>query len=308
MDAEKMLESTIFEFMDLKELKLSKETYECLYYWGCKTIGCLIDMTPKQIQRINGMSHERFTEIVRNLSLMGLVLESDDSEHPTQNRENVKKYPYPANLFVAMNEIAPCLEIKEKYDEQTIVGLSAALASLSPEEETIVLLRYKYCESLSALGRIYDLTHEAVRQKIKKAVYKLMQPPYRNLIECGIDKYIDQQAEERAKEKAKEYLQSEYARGYSDGIEAEKQKQKEFALQGKNPAVLDITIDELGLMLRTYHCLQREGLQTVDDILKCCKPKVSEIKRKGYRRAIDEVGKKLAELGFEESQWDSTKY
>ena len=315
MDAEKMLESTIFELMDLKELKLSKDTYECLYYWGCKTIGCLINMTGKQVQKIDGIDYERFTEIVRNLSLMGLVLENDDTEYQSQNRENVKKHPYPANLFAAMNEIVPCFKIKEEYDDQTKVGLSAALASLSVEEETLVLLRYKYGESFSALGRTYNLTHEAVRQKIKKAIRKLMQPPYRSLMEYGIDGYINVQATEQAKEKVQNFLRNEYLRGYSDGVMAQiknenaiKQREKEQELIGqmKDSTVLGMTIEELELSVRSFNCLSRAGIKTVYDILQLDEEGISKIRNLGLK-CIDEIGKKLAQYGIHDTKWDIAK-
>lgn len=321
MDAEKMLESTIFEFMDLRQLKLSKETYECLHYWGCKTIGCLLDMTPRQIQRIEGITNDRFVEIVRNLSLMGLVLENEDSEYPSQNRENVKKYPYPTNLFVAMNEIVPCIKIKDEYEDHILVGLTAALAALSVEEETLILLRYKYGESFSALGRTYDLTHEAVRQKIKKAIKKLMQPPYRNLVEYGIDGYIDMQAAEQAKEKVKIYLQDEYLRGYSDGVMAQKQieelvrkqqeelvrkQQENIVFQGTDPSVLALTIDDLDLSVRTYNCLKRAGIITVADMLRLDEEKICKIRNLGLK-CVDELARKLAQKGIHDSNWNLEK-
>lgn len=317
MDAEKMLESTIFELMDLRDLKLSKETYECLYYWGCKTIGCLLDMSPKQVQKIEGIDNDRFVEIVRNLSLMGLVLESDDSEYPSQNRENVKKYPYPANLFAAMNEIVPCLKIAERYEDHIMVGLAAALAALSVEEETLILLRYKYGESFSALGRTYELTHEAVRQKIKKAIRKLMQPPYRNLIEYGINGYIDMQAADLAEEKVKEHLQNEYLRGYSDGVKDEKQRHDEnvqrkkqhelqLLLEGKSSVMPCITIEELEFSVRTTNYLKRAGIHTLEDLLLYDVERIYAIRNLGLK-SRREVGNKLTELGFSDPRWDAWK-
>lgn len=315
MDAEKMLESTIFELMDLKELKLSKGTHECLYYWGCKTIGCLINMTEKQVQKIDGIDYERFTEIVRNLSLMGLVLENDDAEYQSQNRENVKKHPYPANLFAAMNEIVPCFKIKEEYDDQIKVGLAAALASLSVEEETLVLLRYKYGESFSALGRTYNLTHEAVRQKIKKAIRKLMQPPYRSLMEYGIDGYINYQATEQAKEKIQDFLHNEYLRGYSDGVMAQRNKEKTFKQSEKDQeligqiedlSVLGMTIEELELSVRSFNCLSRAGIKTVYDILQLDEEGIPKIRNLGLK-SVDEIGRKLAQLGIRNTKWDIKK-
>lgn len=305
MDAAKMVESTIFELMDIRELKLSKETYECLYHWGCKTISCLLDMTPRQIQRIEGINNDRFIEIVRNLSLMGLVLESEDSEYPSQNRENVKKYPYPTNLFVAMNEIVPCIKIKEEYEDHILVGLAAALAALSVEEETLILLRYKYGESFSTLGRTYDLTHEAVRQKIKKAIKKLMQPPYRYLVECGIEGYIDQQAEERAKEKVQQYLHDEYLRGYSEGLETGKKELSEQKLRNIDASILSLTLEELNLSVRSTLCLSRAGNKTLADILKYRSwDEIYKIKNMG-KKSCDEVAKKLKEFGILDSVWTS---
>ena len=214
-----------------------------------------------------------------------------------------------------MNEIVPCFKIKEEYDDQTKVGLSAALASLSVEEETLVLLRYKYGESFSALGRTYNLTHEAVRQKIKKAIRKLMQPPYRSLMEYGIDGYINVQATEQAKEKVQNFLRNEYLRGYSDGVMAQiknenaiKQREKEQELIGqmKDSTVLGMTIEELELSVRSFNCLSRAGIKTVYDILQLDEEGISKIRNLGLI-CIDEIGKKLAQYGIRDTKWDIAK-
>ena len=59
--------------------------------------------------------------------------------------------------------------------------------------------------------------------------------------------------------------------------------------------VLEMSIDELELSVRSYNCLKRAGIQTVQDMMKV---------RNLGRKSLEEVLAKLKELGLELSQGD----
>lgn len=58
---------------------------------------------------------------------------------------------------------------------------------------------------------------------------------------------------------------------------------------------LEMTIEDLDLSVRSYNCLKRAGINTVDDLIKKSKEDMIKVRNMGSK-SIDEVIKKLADL------------
>ena len=65
---------------------------------------------------------------------------------------------------------------------------------------------------------------------------------------------------------------------------------------GKNKA-LDTTIEELELSVRSFNCLKRAGISTVEDLIAKSEEDMMRVRNLG-RKSLDEVINKLASLGF----------
>ena len=75
---------------------------------------------------------------------------------------------------------------------------------------------------------------------------------------------------------------------------AEVMKETETASDDR---MLDRTIEELDLSVRSYNCLKRAGINTVFDLTEKTEPEMMKVRNLG-RKSLEEVKVKLAELGL----------
>ena len=61
--------------------------------------------------------------------------------------------------------------------------------------------------------------------------------------------------------------------------------------------VLEMTIDEMDLSVRSYNCLKRAGIDTVEDLIGKSEEDMMKVRNLG-RKSLEEVMQKLASLGF----------
>ena len=61
--------------------------------------------------------------------------------------------------------------------------------------------------------------------------------------------------------------------------------------------VLEMTIEELDLSVRSFNCLKRAGINTVEDLINKTEEDMMRVRNLG-RKSLDEVVAKLASLGF----------
>jgi DNA-directed RNA polymerase, alpha subunit len=61
--------------------------------------------------------------------------------------------------------------------------------------------------------------------------------------------------------------------------------------------ILERTIEELDLSVRSYNCLKRAGINTVFDLTEKSEPEMMKVRNLG-RKSLEEVKVKLADLGL----------
>ena len=61
--------------------------------------------------------------------------------------------------------------------------------------------------------------------------------------------------------------------------------------------IIDITIEELNFSVRTYNCLKRANINTVEDFIEKTYEEMIEVKNLG-KKNLDEIINKLAILGL----------
>ena len=71
----------------------------------------------------------------------------------------------------------------------------------------------------------------------------------------------------------------------------------------KKEEVLEMSIDELELSVRSYNCLKRAGINTVEELTNRTSEDMMKVRNLG-RKSLEEVLAKLKELGLELSQGD----
>ncbi len=68
--------------------------------------------------------------------------------------------------------------------------------------------------------------------------------------------------------------------------------------EGKKEKVLELSIEELDLSVRSYNCLKRAGINTVDDLASKTEEDMMKVRNLG-RKSLEEVLNKMSELGLE---------
>lgn len=71
----------------------------------------------------------------------------------------------------------------------------------------------------------------------------------------------------------------------------------------KNEKKLEMTIEELDLSVRSYNCLKRAGINTVQELTDKSEADMMRVRNLG-RKSLEEVKNKLAELGLSLRQED----
>ncbi|MGI6005163.1 MAG: DNA-directed RNA polymerase subunit alpha [Christensenellales bacterium] len=67
--------------------------------------------------------------------------------------------------------------------------------------------------------------------------------------------------------------------------------------ENKKEKLLEMTIEELDLSVRSYNCLKRAGINTVDELTQCTESDMMKVRNLG-RKSLEEVQQKLAGLGL----------
>ena len=62
--------------------------------------------------------------------------------------------------------------------------------------------------------------------------------------------------------------------------------------------ILEMTIEELDLSVRSFNCLKRAGINTVDDLINKSEEEMMKVRNLG-RKSFEEVRDKLTSLGFQ---------
>ncbi len=71
----------------------------------------------------------------------------------------------------------------------------------------------------------------------------------------------------------------------------------------KNEKKLEMTIEELDLSVRSYNCLKRAGINTVQELADKSEADMMRVRNLG-RKSLEEVKNKLADLGLSLRQDD----
>ena len=66
----------------------------------------------------------------------------------------------------------------------------------------------------------------------------------------------------------------------------------------KQHKVLEMSIEELDLSVRSYNCLKRAGIHTVEDLTRKTEEDMLKVRNLG-KKSLEEVIKKIHDLGFE---------
>ena len=159
--------------------------------------------------------------------------------------------------------------------QDRIDGVMYALHSLDSRSRDVLLLRYR--DGLSreeCRGPLGDVSFTRVFQLEHRALMELRKPGVKPYIQFGYK------------------VGSELASDRQEGID-----NYIYSINNGLDAKCDIPIEELNFSVRTYNCLRRGGIETIEDLLNRSHSFLTTIRGLGSK-AIVEVYQKLHDMGF----------
>ena len=206
----------------------------------------------------------------------------------------IKDLEYPLNLIYAVFEDS-AEEIAERAD--TISDINASieyvLYTLSDRERKILKNRFVDLLTLEQTGNIFGVTRDRIRQIEAKAIRKLRHPSRAKYFKYGVSGIIENirmdyynkfsELEGKLIELCKLNVKT------ADEVIQEKEIRKKFA---------PTSIEQMDLSVRSYNCLKRVGIGTLQQLAQLSYDDLIRIRNLG-KRSVDEIIGKLNEYGYE---------
>ena len=212
-----------------------------------------------------------------------------------KDRERVnllKVYPY--NLIPLINGEDDESDIRA-WEEDNKVYYSPRLIEevmtqhLTERENKVLQMRYEWGMTLEEVGSELGATRERIRQIEAKAIRK-MRTRKRDIMCAPAIDYRKELSDNEVLRNQVNYLQSEL-----DKIRNITPEQREEA--DKKRSVMETSIDELDLSVRSYNCCKRAGINTLGDLSMKTLNDMYHVRNLG-RRSLQEIEKKMAEYGL----------
>ena len=192
---------------------------------------------------------------------------------------------YPENLLQVLGI---------EYNEHILKRLEHVFNDIPLRESTVVQKAYKEQLTLEQIGKEFNITRERVRQILTKALRRIK---FRSkYLELGDLAY----PETKVKEDYKLYIaQMQNQWTYDSAVQYINNNTPEQP----TPLYPEDIID-LEFSVRTYNCLRRSRVFTVEELLSKSEEDLMKIRNLG-RKSLKEIKNKLEELGFYyENTWE----
>lgn len=166
--------------------------------------------------------------------------------------------------------------------------------------QKVIFGRYKEGKSYGQLATELGVSHERARQIASKALRQMRSSKCRAFLAAGIAEYISQIRISVAESYASKQISEA-----TENIKIVADRLSKLTGDDILSVILEkqaaesrrkLTIDEIGLSVRSFNILKRAGLHTVSDILHC--GDLSMVQHMG-EKSIAEITQKIRNLGFE---------
>lgn len=193
------------------------------------------------------------------------------------------------NSYLQTNADEDCQDQRKYYSIGILEDVMAKC--LSERENKVLQMRYEWGMTLEEAGKECGVSRERIRQVEAKAIRKLRYQMYKGTIMCVPKAELKQAVNEAEHYKAQaEYLQSEL-----DKIRNITPEQMEEA--EKKCTLLETTINELDLSVRSYNCCKRAGINTLGDLCGKTYTEMTRVRNLG-KRSLQEIENKMIEYGL----------
>ncbi|MDO5397554.1 MAG: DNA-directed RNA polymerase subunit alpha C-terminal domain-containing protein [bacterium] len=203
---------------------------------------------------------------------------------------------YPLNLLEALAEG----EWEDAVPDDIEGTLEYVFYTLKERERLVVNLRYKEKKTYVEIGKLLGICTERVRQIDCMAIRKLRKPQRYMLIKLGVKAAITSSTAAARESEFSQRMESAMIsiEGIADMLGTilgnSDMKQVSNMCSKYN---LRKNLESLGLSVRTYNCLSRAGVKTLEDIVKMNPAELRKIRNLGPQ-SYNEVAMRIHEKGL----------
>jgi hypothetical protein len=172
-------------------------------------------------------------------------------------------------------------------------GIERALATLSEREQIVLELRFRYALTFENVGKLLYISRERVRQLEVKALRKLRLPARFSLLSAEGTASLLSTAQSTIEKLTQE---NEFLRSLgtvTSGVDEALQVETDAG----HKSILNMSIDDMGLSIRSSNCLHRANCHTVGDIMKRGWARLRNVRNLGAK-SFNEVISKLDSLNL----------
>ena len=206
----------------------------------------------------------------------------------------IKDLEYPLNLIYAVFE-DEAEEIAERADiiPDFNASIEYVLCTLSERERKILKNRFVDLLTLEQTGKLFGVTKDRIRQIEAKAIRKLRHPSRAKYFRYGVSAII-------------ENIRTDYYNKFSE-LEGKLIELCKLNMKTADEVIQDhelrrkyapTNIEQMDLSVRSYNCLKRAGIDTLQHLAQLSYNDLIRIRNLG-RRSVDEIIGKLSEYGYE---------
>lgn len=195
---------------------------------------------------------------------------------------NELKNHYPFNLaFALLGE--------SKYLSVYLPGIPEVLATLTEREAGVLAMRYQDKMTLEKIAQFYGVSRERIRQIEAKALRKLRHPARLRTIQGTSMTAMHELQLEHQKWQQKHHILVElYEHVKKSTAPLGAINLKDGANLSEATNILTKPIEDLNLSVRSYNCLRRAGITTVQELSQQSVDSIMQIRNLG-RRSAEEI-------------------
>lgn len=192
------------------------------------------------------------------------------------------------NSYLQTNADEDCQDQRKYYSIGILEDVMAKC--LSERENKVLQMRYEWGMTLEEAGKECGVTRERIRQVEAKAIRKLRLQQYKGTIMC-----VPKAEWRKTKNEAEHYkAQAEYMQSELDKIRNITPEQR---TEADKSTLLETTINELDLSVRSYSCCKRAGINTLGDLCGKTYTEMTKVRNLG-KKSLQEIESKMIEYGL----------
>lgn len=252
----------------------------------------MLKRVEKHIQLYDGKRNKRYYLTIRDNGktynkMFDTLEEARKMKENINKTQRIKSFKYPdflIDLLFGDNHTVDITYIENNFEENFKWVIEQ---DLSERQQLVIKKRYVEGLTLESIGLILGVGRERVRQIEAKALRKLKHPSILAKLRFGKEVYTFQDDIEN--------LKLELLKIKQELIK--KIKNKELIELSEDELLQTISLEQLGLGVRSYRCLRRAGINSVADLVMKTEREVRAMRNLGDK-SFREIKYKLEKKGY----------